>query len=339
MFGSLKKSLFTLSPQEASFERRNFDCVDSMARASLEEVLRVFISGYNLTLEIQDYQLLAQRLELTFDSHHVGFAYEGVGMCCALLDLLAPRRASRLRAFTDTTGRKHDYIATVGAGFAVARLPYGLRVLDRYFEKLDPMIGWCVLDGYGFHQGVFHHRVFIDECKDPPRVLADYGKQLFDSGIGRSLWWVRGASPVLIRQSIDRFPEARRGEMWHGVGVAAAYAGGVGEETLVELLALSGGYRPDFLSGIPFAARMRQRGGNASPATDMACKVLLKMTADQSADLLVRNLDEISAEWAGTQKELGKKGYMLVRERVTNGFQFEEKEMNPRFSMSLAVSR
>ena len=91
MFGSLKKSLFTLSPQEASFERRNFDCVESMARASLEEILRVFISGYNLTLEIPNYELLAQRLDLTFDSHHVGFAYEGAGMCCALLDLLATR--------------------------------------------------------------------------------------------------------------------------------------------------------------------------------------------------------------------------------------------------------
>jgi hypothetical protein len=327
MFGSLKRSLLALSPKEASFERREFDCVDSMARAHLEEVLRVFISGYNLTLQIQDYELLAQRFETTFDRHHVGFAYEGAGMCCALLDLLAPRSTSRLRAFTDTAGRKHDYIATVGAGFAVARLPYGLRVLDRYSEKLDPMIGWCVLDGYGFHQGVFHHRVFVDECKDPPRALADYGKQLFDSGLGRSLWWVRGASPVLIRQSIDRFPKARRSEMWHGVGVACAYAGGVGEGVLMELFELAGSYRADFLSGIPFASRMRQRGENASPSTDLACRLLLKMTADQAADLLVRYLDEISEEWTGTQQELGRKGYMLVRERVTQGFQFKEKEM------------
>jgi|SRR5882724_194953 len=326
MIGSLKRSLLAISQKEASFERRKFDCVDSMARAGLEEVLRVFISGYNLTLQFQDYELLAQRFETTFDRHHVGFAYEGAGMCCALLDLLAPRRTSRLRAFTDTAGRKHDYIATVGAGFAVARLPYGLRVLDRYFEKLDPMIGWCVLDGYGFHQGVFHHRVFVDECKDPPRALADYGKQLFDSGLGRSLWWVKGASPVLIRQSIDRFPEARRSEMWHGVGVASAYAGGVGEEVLTELLELSGNYRTDFLSGIPFASRMRQRGENASQSTDVACRLLLQMTADEAADLLVGYMDEISAQWTGTRKELGRKGYMLVRERVTQGFQFREKE-------------
>ncbi len=327
MFGSLKRSLLALSPNEASFRRREFDCVDSMARASLEEILRVFISGYNLTLQIRDYEVLAQRFETTFDRHHIGFAYEGAGMCAALLDLLVPRKTSRLRAFTDTAGRKHDYIATVGAGFAVARVPYGLRVLDRYSEKLDPMIGWCILDGYGFHQGVFHHQSFVDECKDPPAALADYGKRLFDSGLGRSLWWVRGASPGRIRQSIDRFSEARRSEIWHGVGLASAYAGGVGEDVLLELLELSGRYRADFLSGIPFAARMRQRGENASQSTDLACRLLLKMTADQAADLLVRYLDEMSAEWTGTQKELGRKGYMLVRERVTHRFQFEEKEM------------
>jgi len=327
MFSLLKKSLLKISPTEASFERRGFDCLDSMARANLEEVLRVFIHGYNLTLEIQDYELLASRFEDDFDQHYAGFAFEGAGMCCALLDLLAPRKTSRLRDFTDTAGRKHDYIATVGAGFAVARLPYGLRALDRYMEKLDPMVAWCVLDGYGFHQGVFHHRVFINECKEPPAALADYDKRLFDSGIGRSLWWVKGASPLLIRQTIDRFREARRGELWHGIGVACTYAGGVGEGSLTDLLELSGKYQADFLSGIPFAARMRQKGENSSKSTELACNLLLNMTSDQAANLLIKYMDEIAEKWTGTEKELGRNGYMLIRERVTQGFQFEMKGM------------
>jgi len=246
-------------------------------------------------------------------------------MCCALLDLLVPRNTSRLRAFTDTAGRKHDYIATVGAGFAVARLPYGLRVFDRYAEKLDPLVAWCVLDGYGFHEGVFHHRFFVDECKEPPAALADYGKRLFDSGIGRSLWWVKGASPLLIRQAIDRFREPRRGELWHGVGIACAYAGGVGEEDLIGLLELSGPYQKDFLSGVPFAARMRQKGENPSQSTDLACSLFLKMTCDQAANLLVKYMDELSAKWTGTQKDLGRKGYTLIREQVTQRFDLDNK--------------
>jgi hypothetical protein len=327
MFRLLKKSLLTISPNEASFERRKFDNLESPARDSLEEVLRVFIRGYNLTLEIQDYELLARTLEKEFDSHYAGFAFEGAGMCCALLDLLLPRNPSRLRSFTDTAGRKHDYIATVGAGFAVARLPYGLRAFERYAEKLDPLVAWCVLDGYGFHQGVFQHRLFVDECKEPPATLADYGKQLFDSGIGRSLWWVKGASPLLIRQSIDRFREARRSELWHGVGIACAYAGGVGEDVLIELLEQCGRYQKDFLSGVPFAARMRQKGENASPSTDLACSLLLKMTCDEAANLLVKYMDELSAKWTGTQKDLGRKGYMLIRERVTRRFDLDDNEL------------
>lgn len=326
MFSRLKNVLFALSPKEASFERRGFECDDAGVRSNLEEILRVFIAGYNLTLQARDYGLLAQRLEREFDSHHAGFAFEGAGLCCALFDLLVPRRTSRLREFTEGAGSHHDYIATVGAGFAVARVPYGLRVLDRYMAKLDPMVGWCVLDGYGFHQGIFHRRLFVEERKAPPARLPAYGKQLFDAGLGRSLWWSEGASPARIRQSIDRFPEARRGEMWHGIGVACAYAGGVEAAALLELLELSGRYGADFLSGIPFAARMRQKGGNSSPATDTACRLLLNRTTDQAADLVVRALAEITATWPGTRQELGTNGYRLVRQRVTDAFHIEAKE-------------
>ena len=325
MFGSLKKSLLAISPREASFERRKFENLDSPARANLEEVLRVFICGYNLTLETSDYDLLARKLEESFDKHYVGFAFEGAGMCCALLDLLAPRKTSRLSTFTAGAGQKHDYIATVGAGFAIARLPYGLRTLHRYMEKLDPLVAWCVLDGYGFHQGVFHHRIFVDQCKEAPAALPEYGKRLFDSGVGRSLWWVKGASPALIRRAIERFPETRRGELWHGVGVACTYAGGVADEVLMNLLHLSGPYRADFLSGVPFAARMRQKGENASLSTDLACGLLLKMSSDQAANMLVDYMDELSVQWTGTQKELGTKGYTLIRDRVTQSFQYEQK--------------
>ncbi|HEX8136704.1 MAG TPA: DUF1702 family protein [Pyrinomonadaceae bacterium] len=322
----MKRMVFGLSPAEASFERRGFECDDAGVRSHLEEILRTFIAGYNLTLETPGFELLAERLEREFDRHHVGFAFEGAGMCAALLDLLAPRRTSRLRELTDGAGREHDYIATVGAGFAVARLPYGLRVWDRYAEKLDPMVAWCVLDGYGFHQGIFHRRPFVEERREPPARLPRYGKQLFDAGLGRSLWWSKGASPVLIRKSIERFPEPRRGEMWHGVGVACAYAGGVKEAALLELLELAGPYRADFLSGLPFAARMRQKGGNASPVTDLACRLLLNRTTDGAADLVARSLEEITATWTGTERELGTKGYMLVRGRVTELFQTEAKE-------------
>src|SRR4051812_27983908 len=79
MLSKLKRMVLGLSPKEASFERRGFACDDPRVRSNLEEILRTFIAGYNLTLQARDYELLAQTLEGEFDSHHVGFAFEGAG--------------------------------------------------------------------------------------------------------------------------------------------------------------------------------------------------------------------------------------------------------------------
>lgn len=316
MSGSLKKLLFGLSPRTASFDARGFECADPEVRGRLEHVLRVFVAGYNVALQIQDHERVSQRLERDFDRHHVGFAFEGAGMCYAVLDLLVPWTRSRLRAFTDRAGRPHDYIATVGAGFALARVPWAARVLDRYLERLEPMVAWCIFDGYGFHQGFFRRESAATRRRVLPASFPGYARQLVDSGLGRSFWWAEGASPARIRQAIDRFPESSRGDMWWGIGVAASYAGGVEERVLLELREQSRPYAADFLSGLPFAARMRQKGGNPSPWTDLACMRLLNTTAEEAADVLVGHVNEIAAELSVCDRDLRARAYGLLRQRL-----------------------
>jgi hypothetical protein len=312
----LIEGVFGLSPGAVTFDERGFVCADLSVRAKLEEILRVFVRGYNIALRGRDYALVSTKLVSEFDAHHVGFAFEGAGMCYALFDLLVPWSSSRLRAFTDGAGRKHDYIATVGAGFAVARVPWGRWLLNGYLQRLEATVAWCVIDGYGFHQGIFHPERFTVECREAPSALPAYARQLFNSGVGRSFWWTQGASPTLIRQAIERFPEATRGEMWCGVGVAAAYAGGVETQALWDLLEQSGDWSADFLSGFPFAARMRQKGGNPSPWTAHACAELLNMTSDEAADLLAGQVTRIAAELEGRESQLREKGYGRLRERL-----------------------
>ena len=120
---ALKKTALRLSPDEASFVRRGFEGGDPAVRARLEGIIRTFIAGYTMALESSDDARLVERLEAAFDAHHVGFAYEGAGLYFAVLDVLWPVGASRLRAFTDGPARHQDYIATVGAGFALAKVP------------------------------------------------------------------------------------------------------------------------------------------------------------------------------------------------------------------------
>lgn len=317
MTQTLKKRILRISPQEVSFEACGFDACDPRVQTKLEAIGHVFVEGYRLALEIPDDEQLAATLERTFDPHHVGFAFEGAGFYYALLDVLMPWRRSRLRAFTGGVARAHDYVVTVGAGFALARVPWGRRRLPHYLQKLDPMLAWCVPDGYGFHQGFFHHRRFVERCEAPPPGWPAYARQLFDAGLGRSLWWVEGADPERLKHAIDRFPESRRAELWCGVGLACAYAGGVEDDVVRALPEYAGLFRADLFSGLPFAARMRQKGENPSPWTERVCNVLLDRTADQAADWIVAEQNAVLAGLPNGGPERGSQRYVAVRRRLT----------------------
>jgi enediyne biosynthesis protein E3 len=313
---SIRRILFEIPTTDASFRVRGFEACDPGVKERLERIIQIFLEGYNLTLEFDKPELLSAKLDAAYDAHHVGFAYEGTGLYYGMTDLLFPRKRSRLGQFVEGTASKHDFIITVGAGFAVARVPWGIRSMDGLMRKLDPRIAWCVPDGYGFHQGFFQHRRYIDSCETPPRELPTYARQLFDSGLGRSLWWVKGGDPKKIKMAIDQFAEPRRGELWCGVGVAAAYAGGVDTECLNQLRDLSGSFRADYLCGIPFATGMRQKGGNPSAWTETASRLLLGATAQEVSDRAMRCVDALFAGWAASEDELRRQAYRLVRDRL-----------------------
>src|SRR5882757_9025511 len=120
----LKRRMFRLSPEEASFSRRGFPAIDSPSRPYLESVVHTFIEGYNLALGEEDMVQLADLLDSAFSPAFVGFAYEGAGLYFAMADLLLPGSGSRLNTFTHSAARPHDSIVTVGAGFAIARVPF-----------------------------------------------------------------------------------------------------------------------------------------------------------------------------------------------------------------------
>jgi hypothetical protein len=313
MLDKLLQSAFKITPEMASGRIRNHRCEPEIA-GKLEHILCCFVQGYNLALASKTNAALVHALDAAFDPHHVGFAYEGAGMGLAVLDLLAPGKASRLKEFVNQDGAKHDYIAMVGAGLAMARMNWAGPLFRRYFTGFDPLVRWCAADGYGFHEGYFSPARFVDRHESAPKDFASDEQQLFDSGVGRSLWWTCGASASLIAESISRFPTRRQGEMWCGIGVACAYAGGDEGESLLPLLELSGSYRADFLSGLPFAARMRQKAGNPSQVTDYACKQLLGRTVDETANLageLLRHASESLGE------HVGRDGYAFVRRGLT----------------------
>jgi hypothetical protein len=270
--------VLALSPDEASFRRRAFNAESEHARARLEAVGRTFIQGYNAALAAGETAVLEHALD-AIPAIDRGFAYEGAGMALALLDLLTPWRTDRLLNLLGGPGDAHAYMVHVGAGWALARLARGERDMP---HGLDPLLRWLVFDGFGFHEGYFHHAATI-RAQRRPRRLAGYALRVFDQGLGRSLWFVEGADVERVAAVVAAFPLERRADLWSGVGLAATYAGAIDERELVLLRSRAGEYNPHLAQGAAFAAKARERSGSPAAHTDRACRVFCGCSAAAAA--------------------------------------------------------
>jgi hypothetical protein len=278
---SLRKRILGISPEEASFSRRGFWHRDDDRRQHLEQVGRTFLQGYERALQERSCSTLESRL-LEIDLELRGFAFEGAAMALALLDGMTPWKGQRAESFlAEAAAQRHVYMVHVGLGWALARLPWSI---DRTIKAYDPLLRWLAIDGYGFHEGYFRWRNFILN-QDRPRRLAGYALRAFDQGLGRSLWFVNGADIGRISETISAFEERRQPDLWSGIGLASAYAGGAGEDELRILRRDASASQDHVAQGVCFAAKTRERAGNLTAETELACRVLCDLTATEVAKL------------------------------------------------------
>ena len=210
-------------------------------------------------------------------------------MALALLDSMTPWKRDRWLCFMQHGGAKHVYMAHVGVGWALARLQ---RWRVSHPRLTDPLLRWLAIDGYGFHEGYFHWPKFIRQRALPKR-LKGYSRRVFDQGLGRSLWFVNGADVERIAANVSAFTDARRADLWSGVGLACAYAGGVDEASLKVLRDAAAPYRASLAQGVCFAAKTRQRAGNLTEHTEAASRILCGVSAAEAAaetDRALKNL-------------------------------------------------
>ena len=274
----LRKFFFGLSPEEASFARRGFRVAETGAQERLEKIGQTFIKGYNAALENDLPSQLAPRLN-AIENELRGFAFEGAAMALTLLDCVSLGKGNRLRDFLTGAGKAHLYMAHVGAGWALARLH---RRAQSFLARLDPLLGWLVIDGYGFHEGYFHWRRCFEDRR-VPRHLSGYARRAFDQGLGRSLWFVSCADIIRISNIIYTFPKQRQPDLWSGIGLASAYAGGVSRADLENLIVAAHPFASQLAQGAAFAAKTRQRAANPAPHTELACNVLCGVSAAAAA--------------------------------------------------------
>jgi len=312
----IRKLIFGISPEETTFARRGFQGAGGL-RHRLEEIGRTFVTGYHAGLEEDSFKGLILKLD-SVPNEFRGFAYEGAAMALALLDRVTLWRRDRWENFLAGPGQPHTYMLHVGLGWVFARLPMLQSTRERVFNSLDPLLRWLAIDGYGFHEGFFHSALALSRSHALTLSrLHPYAPRAFDHGLGRSLWFSQCGDPERISKMIVAFELHRQPDLWSGVGLACGYAGELPEDGLQVLLRASGESYPQLAQGVAFAAKARQRAGNLTPFTELACRTICGMSAHEAAHLTDQALENLPQSNPETP-------YELWRRRIQEQFTTQE---------------
>ncbi|MCD9187145.1 MAG: DUF1702 family protein [Pyrinomonadaceae bacterium] len=309
----LRRLAFSIPTAETRFEKRGFRVAEPDVVDHLEKVGANFLEGYHSALFADDLPDLESKLENT-EKVYRGFAFEGAAMSLTLLDRLSALKKDRVAEFLEGEADKHIYMVHVGAGWALARLWWTRRRIVQSISKLDSLLKWLAIDGFGFHEGYFYPRRYY-HSEISLNWLPAYAGRAFAQGLGRSLWFVEGASVEHISQTILRMPEQMRADLWSGIGLACGYAGGVETEALEGLKSLSRSYLPFVAQGVAFAAKTRLRAENATVHTGNACRIICGLSIEDAAfltDVTLKNLP--------LTEDLKTPKYEIWRQRIQQEF-------------------
>ena len=305
----LRQLAFGISLEEATFARRGFRRNNVEAQQRLEQIGYTFLHGYHAAaLENDDPEALVTKLNSVAPELR-GFAFEGAAMGQALLDYLTPWKRNRVQVFLAGVGAAHTYMVYVGVGWMLARMR---QRIEPSLAKLDPLLGWLAVDGYGFHEGYFHASRYVEQQAIPTGV-SDYARRVFDQGLGRSLWFVNCADVNHIPVTIAAFCPSRQADLWSGIGLACAYAGGVDRSAIEALRTAARSYLPQLAQGAAFAAKARSMAGNISVHTELACEVLCGISAEAAAEITDIALKDLPTNGALP-------GYEVWRQRIQHQF-------------------
>lgn len=289
--GALRRKLMTPPLDDVLFRTRGFHAHDPAAQLLLELSGRQFVMGFGFAMESAGTADAVSRLE-TLERDFRGFAYEGAAMATSLRDALRPGpRGRRTEDFLGTgRGAAHIYMAYLGIGFTLGRLPRFLwrRVLPDVTRLPDhPTLSWFIWDGYGFHQAFFNPSKWIVRQHVDRRYpwQVDYVNRAIDHGIGRALWFYHGAHVRSAAEAVAAFPPDRHADLWSGLGVASSYAGGVGPDGLAELRELSGPHRAEVFLGAVLALKARVLADTVTTHSELAAEIYCGMSAAEASDI------------------------------------------------------
>lgn len=260
--GSLRSAVFAPALTEVTFAKRGFPAAPPSVTEHLEAIPQAVICGFEWGIEARNQWEVQRRLSMV-DPGLRGFAYEGATMAFTILDTMG-KRGHRTRDLLLGPGAEHIFLAYIGMGFAMARLPKPLwkKVLpDLEGCEYHPIMSWLAVDGYGFDRAYFDTQRWVHGQHVPAAYpwegAPDYFLRAVDQGIGRALWFICGANVPGVASAVGRFASHRQADLWSGVGLAATFAGGCGPDGMTALRRASGEYWSELALGMVFAIKAR----------------------------------------------------------------------------------
>lgn len=310
----IQQKLFGISTDEVRFVRRGFRSQREETTRHLEAVGKAFLNGYHLAIEVEDTESLIKKLNRT-KAIYRGFSFEGAAMNLALLDYFIPWRKKRLEKFIERGGSKHIYMVYVGIGWAIARVPWLRKDVFRSISNYDPLLKWLIIDGYGFHQGYFNAEKYFRRKISLERLPGGYIRNAFAQGLGRCMWFALGANVREMSETIARMPREFHADLWSGVGLACAYAGGATKNEIKELKAISGVFFSNLLQGVVFAAASRMQAGNLVRHTEEASQIICNLSAEEAASIAFSTMQNLPKK-----SDRNMPSYAIWRKRIRQEF-------------------
>lgn len=291
VLGALRRLVMAPSLADVTFEKRGFPVSGTAAAHRLEAIPQAVICGFEWGIETRGQWELERRLNLTTPELR-GFAYEGATMAYTVLDVMPGRGRHRTRDLLLGPGQPHIFLAYIGIGFAMARLPRPTwkRVLpDLSGSPYYPTMSWLAVDGYAFDRAYFDTKRYVDRQEILPAYpwlgAPDYFPRAADQGIGRALWFMCGAQIPDVAAAVRRFAVSRHADLWSGVGLAATFAGGSDAEDLSALRRAAGEHHAELAQGAVFAIKARDYSGCVPPHTDVAASALTGLSVADAVAL------------------------------------------------------
>ena len=247
------------------------------------------------------------------EKEYRSIAYEAVSMAIALKDLENKRRLDNWLFFAKGPALAHKAQVYIGLGWAIAKLNLPFTEI---VEMIETRLYHRVADGCGYYDGSFKQRQTVMNMQQPV-YLPEAAMPLYDQGVGRSLWYSCNTDINKVRSKVEHFPASRHGDLWRGVGIAVAYAGGCDEDTLKTLLEYAGKNRVQLACGSALAAKSRMEANSMTADTDRCSRLWFSLTASETN---MFSLDPGNPDTIGNEKAY-MNWVMQIEEGLANSFE------------------